>query len=96
MISLIFKILRALTIFLQTSIILRILLKVIDANVENKLVSWIYNFTDAVMTPFSGIVEQEILIDRFRLELTPIVTLLFLSILAFALSELSKSFQQAD
>lgn len=96
MLSLIFKILYTLTTFVQTLIIFRIVLKVINANETNNIVSWIYNLTDTFLQPFKGIVAQEMLIDRFRLELTPIVALIFFSILGFALSELSKSFKEAN
>lgn len=96
MLSLIFKILYTLTTFVQTLIIFRIVLKVINANPTNNIVSWVYNLTDTFLQPFKGIVAQEMLIDRFRLELTPIVALVFFSILGFALSELSKAFRQAN
>jgi len=96
MISLIFRILYTLTTFLQTLIVFRIILKVINADSTNSIVSWIYNMTETFIEPFKGIVADEMLIDRFTLELTPIITLLFYAILGFVFVELSKAFRQAN
>lgn len=96
MISLIFRILYTVTIFLQTLIVFRIILKVINADATNSIVSWIYNMTENFIEPFQGIVAEEMFIDRFRLELTPIVALVFYAILGFVFAELSKAFRQAN
>ena len=96
MLSLIFRILYTLTIFLQTLIVFRIILKVINADATNSIVSWIYNMTESFIGPFKGIVAEEMLIDRFSLELTPIVALVFYAILGFVFAELSKAFRQAN
>ncbi|PKN02792.1 hypothetical protein CVU76_02060 [Candidatus Dojkabacteria bacterium HGW-Dojkabacteria-1] len=96
MISLIFRILYTLTTFLQTLIVFRIILKVINADSTNSIVSWIYNMTETFIEPFKGIVADEMLIDRFTLELTPIIALLFYAILGFVFVELSKAFRQAN
>jgi len=96
MLSLIFRILYTLTIFLQTLIVFRIILKVINADATNSIVSWIYNMTESFIEPFKGIVAEEMLIDRFSLELTPIVALVFYAILGFVFAELSKAFRQAN
>ena len=52
--------------------------------------------TETFIEPFKGIVADEMLIDRFTLELTPIITLLFYAILGFVFVELSKAFRQAN
>lgn len=96
MLSLIFRILYTLSTFLQTLLIFRVILKVINADSTNSIVSWIYNLTDTVIQPFYGIVAEEMMIDRFTIELTPIIAIIFFSILSFVFSELSKSFRQAD
>lgn len=96
MVSLIFRILYTLTTFLQTLLVFRIILKIINADSSNNIVSWIYNMTDTFIEPFKGIVADEMLIDRFALELTPIIALVFYAILGFVFIELSKAFRQAN
>lgn len=96
MLSLIFKILYTLTTFIQTLLVFRIILKIINADANNSLVSWVYNLTSNFIEPFKGIVPEEMIVDRFTLELTPIVALVFFSIVSFVFSELSKSFRQAN
>jgi len=96
MLSLIFRILYTLTTFLQTLIVFRIILKVINADSTNSIVSWIYNMTETFIEPFKGIIAEEMLIDRFSIELTPILALVFYAILGFVFVELSKAFRQAN
>lgn len=92
----IFKILYVLVTFVETLVIFRIVLKIINADVNNSIVSWVYNLSDQLIKPFEGILSESISIDRFTIELTPIVALLFYAIIGFVLSELSKAFRQAD
>ena len=92
----IFKILYVLVTFVATLVIFRIVLKIINADVNNSIVSWVYNLSDQLIKPFEGILSESISIDRFTIELTPIVALLFYAIIGFVLSELSKAFKQAD
>ncbi len=96
MLSLIFRILYTASTFIQTLLIFRIILKVINADVTNNLVSWVYNLTDTFIQPFYGIVAEEMMIDKFTIELTPIIALIFFAILSFVFAELSKSFRQAS
>lgn len=96
MITLIFRILYAVSMFIQTGILFRIILKIIGAEDTNTFVSWIYNITDIVIQPFHGIVAESITIDRFTIELTPLVALLFFFIVSFVLSELAKAFKQSE
>jgi len=96
MISVIFKILYTVTTFIQTLLVFRIILKVINADSTNSLVSWVYNLTQSFIDPFKGIVSDKIMIDKFTLELTPVIALVFFAILGFVFAELSKSFRQAN
>ncbi len=95
MLSLIFRILNTVTIFVQTLIVFRIILKIINAQSTNAFVSWIYSITDTVIEPFKGIVAESVTIDRFTIELTPLITLLFFAILGFVFAELTKAFRQS-
>ncbi len=96
MLTFLFKILYTVTTFVQTLIVFRIILKVINADSTNSLVSWVYDLSQNFITPFKGIVPEEMLIDKFSIELTPIVALVFFSIVGFVFSELTKSFRQAN
>jgi uncharacterized protein YggT (Ycf19 family) len=96
MLSLIFKIAYTVSTFIQTLIVFRIVLKIINADSTNKFVSWIYSITDSAIQPFKGIVAESITIDRFTIELTPLIALLFFAVLGFVLSELAKAFRQSD
>jgi len=52
--------------------------------------------SDVLISPFRGIVADEVYIDKLRIELTPIVSLVFYAIIAFILSELSKTLKKTD
>lgn len=94
--SILFKLLYILVSFGETIIIFRIILSLVRANQTHIFVSWVYNISDALILPFQGIVPKEIYLDRFRVELTPIIVLIFLAILGFIFSELSKSIKKTD
>jgi uncharacterized protein YggT (Ycf19 family) len=96
MFRLLFRLLYALTTFIETLVIFRIILKVINANTQNNIVSWIINTTDMLVSPFKDVVSEKMLIDKFELELTSIVALIFYAIAAFLFSELAKSFSHSE
>ncbi len=81
-------------IFVEGLIITRIVLLVINANLENNLANWVFNTSTTFVKPFEGIVTSSLQINNFTLELTPLVALLFYIIIAFVLSELLKSFSR--
>ncbi len=96
MVSLIFRIIYTASAFIQTGILFRVILKIIGAESTNSFVSWIYNITDIIIQPFHGIVAESITIDKFTIELTPLVALLFFAIVGFVSSELAKAFKQSE
>jgi len=71
-------------------------MSLIGANQANSFVSWVYSMSDVLISPFRGIVADEVYIDKLRIELTPIVSLIFYAIIAFILSELSKTLKKTD
>jgi hypothetical protein len=81
-------------IFIEGLIITRIVLLVINANLENSIANWVFNTSGMFVKPFEGIVTSSLQINSFTLELTPLVALLFYIIIAFILSELLKSFSR--
>lgn len=80
----------------ETLIIFRIVMSVIGANQGNQFVSWVYSMSDVLITPFEGIVASELYIDKFKIELTPIVALIFFAITGFITSELSKTLKKTE
>lgn len=89
--SFLFKILYILTTFIETILGLRILLKIVNANTQHQFVSWILNTSDIFISPFKGILSNEICLDTYCIELTPIVALSFFLIVGFVFSEIAKS-----
>lgn len=96
MISLIFRILYTATTFVQALLVFRVVFKIINANSVNSFVSWVYSISDTLIQPFQGIVADTITIDRFTIELTPLIALLFFSIIGFVFSELARAFSKAE
>lgn len=92
MLSLLFKILYALDLLIEASIVMRVILLILGANQSNTFVSWIYDISTIFITPFEGIIAQSIKIDNFTMELTPLIALVFYIVIAFVLSELIKAF----
>ena len=92
----IFKLLYIVITFAETVIIFRIVMSLIGANQANSFVNWIYSMSDVLISPFRGIVADEVYIDKLRIELTPNVSLIFYAIIAFILSELSKTLKKTD
>lgn len=91
-----FKLIYILVSFGQTILIFRIVLSLIKANLRNSFVSWVYSISDILITPFQGIIAKEIYLDNFKIELTPIIALIFFAIIAFILSELTKTLNKTD
>lgn len=71
-------------------------MSIIGANQTDTFVYWVYSISDILITPFQGITAKEVYLDKLKIELTPIVSLLFFAIIGFILSELSKSLKKTD
>ncbi len=96
MLKLIFKLLYTAVAFIETLIIFRVILDFINADPTHTLVSWIFNLSDYFIDPFRGITAETLMIDRFTIELTPIIALLFYIVLGFIFSELIRALGRAD
>ncbi|HCC67656.1 TPA: hypothetical protein DEP90_00345 [Patescibacteria group bacterium] len=79
--------------FIETLIIIRLLLSLFSANQLNLYVQWIFSMSDIFITPFSGITASTLVIDNFEIMITPIIALIFFAIIGFVLSELLKAFR---
>jgi len=94
MLKLIFRLTYTATLFIEALIITRIVLVIINANTSNPFAGWVKNTSEMFISPFAGIVADNLQIDNFVLPLTPIIALIFYIIAAFILSELLKSFSR--
>ena len=94
--SILFKLLYILVSFIETIIIFRIVMSLIGADQTHTFVTWVYSISDILITPFEGITVKEIYLNKFKIEITPIISLIFFSIIGFILSELSKSLKRTD
>ncbi len=93
MVRLILKIAYILDSFIETLLLLRILLSVFKADMANTYIEWIFRVSDIFITPFEGITASTLVIDSFEIVITPIIALAFFAIVAFILSELMKAFK---
>ncbi len=71
-------------------------MSIIGADQTHTFVSWVYSISDILITPFKGITVEQIYLDKIKIEVTPIIALIFFSIVGFILSELSKSVKTTD
>ncbi|MBU1120074.1 YggT family protein [Patescibacteria group bacterium] len=94
MFKLLIRLVYTATTLIEALIMARIILSIINANVQNTVVGWIMNTSDIFVKPFEGITTNAIQIDRFTLSLTPLIALVFFMIAAFILSELLRSFSR--
>ncbi|MHC1716754.1 MAG: hypothetical protein AB9915_02640 [Candidatus Dojkabacteria bacterium] len=82
------------TMFVEGLVLLRIILQIIKANLENSFAGWVTNTSTMFVKPFEGIVSSTLQVGKIEIELTALVALVFYIIAAFVLSELLKSFSR--
>ncbi len=71
-------------------------MSIIGADQTHTFVNWVFSISDMLITPFAGITVEQIYLDKFKIEVTPIIALIFYSIIGFIFSELSKSLKRTD
>jgi|GEM_PF-1246329 len=97
MIKLIIRIAYFLSIIIQATLGIRIILVGIHAeSSSNKLVQWIMTQTDFLLGPFQGIVDSSINIGSISIPTVLILALVFYIIVGIVLSELLKSYKDND
>ena len=94
MLRLILKLAYAFITFVETLLVLRILISVFLSNSTHVFIEWIINFTNTFISPFEGIGPSSLVINDTEIALTPIIALVFFAIVAFVLSELIRSFRR--
>lgn len=97
MIKLIVRIAYFISILIQAILGIRIILVAINAQgSSNELVQWIMTKTDFLIAPFKGIIDSTINIGSIHIPTILIVALVFYIIVGIVLSELLKSYNDAD
>ncbi|HKM20116.1 MAG TPA: hypothetical protein VJY47_02745 [Candidatus Dojkabacteria bacterium] len=97
MIKLLVRIAYFLSILVQATLGIRIILVAIHAeNSSNALVQWIMTKTDFLIAPFKGIVDSTINIGSVQIPTILVVALVFYIIVGIVLSELLKSYRDND
>ncbi len=94
MLKLLFKLAYTAVMFIESLIMIRIVLELIKANTSNTFASWVYSLSDLFISPFNGLISSTLQIDKFSISLTPLVALVFYIIIAFILSELTRAFSR--
>jgi hypothetical protein len=94
MLKLIIRLAYFAVVLIEGLILTRIVLLVINADLENDFAGWMFDTSSIFVKPFEGIVTTSLQINDFTLALTPFVALLFYIIIAFVLTELLKSFSR--
>ncbi len=83
----------AVLIFLETLLSIRFVLKLINISDGVILIKWLYSFTDAILSPFMGILPNTINILGATVELTTLLVLFIIMVCSYALYEIIKAFE---
>jgi uncharacterized protein YggT (Ycf19 family) len=86
------QILYTILLFIETLISFRFIFKLVRANENNKLVSLIYELSGIFVDPFKGIVNGNIELGRFLIDLDAVIALIVYMILAYFVLEVIRVF----
>ena len=67
---------------------LRFVLKLFGANASNGFVSWVYEMSDVLLSPFRGIFPAEVFENRYVLEFTTLFAMLMYAVLGLLITAL--------
>ncbi len=87
----VFQILYILLIFIESLLSIRFILKLIGATSGVPLVSWIYSFTDVILSPIRGITTDSFSFWGITIEIGTLLMILLLTLLAYAFYEIIKA-----
>ncbi len=92
--KLILRLLYILIIFIEGLLITRVILLLVNANLENTFVNWINNISSFFIAPFEGVVSTQLTINNLESPVNALVALFFYLIAGFIVSELLASFSK--
>jgi len=87
----VFQILYTLLIFIESLLSIRFILKLIGASASVPLVNWIYSATNVILSPVRGIVIDSISFWGITIEISTLLMLFFLTLIAYGFYEIIKA-----
>lgn len=94
MFRLILRLLYSIIVLIEALLGIRFILKFINANKDNQLVSYVYEYSEPFVRPFVGITSTTINLFGISLDLNTLVALGAFMILGYVVLELSKAFSR--
>ena len=92
MFKLIAKLFYTILLLVETLISIRLVFVFIDASRASQVVDWVIKTSDIFVSPFNGIIADNIQIGNFIVDTTALLALIVYMILAFIAIELIKAF----
>jgi hypothetical protein len=92
MFRLLARLIYTLLLLVEALVAARFILLLINANTDNSLVAQAMKYSNYLVSPFKGIVDDTLALGNLQFDLTSIVALVFYMILAFVAMEMIKAF----
>jgi hypothetical protein len=86
------QILYTILLLIETIISFRFIFKLIRANEDNQLVNFIYEVSGIFIAPFQGILQQNVTIGRFVVDVDAVIALIVYMIVAYVVVEIMRIF----
>lgn len=91
--QIVFQVLYVIVILIESLLSIRFILKLIGANASVGLISWLYSVTDTILTPLRGVIVDQVSLWGITIELTTLLMIFLLTLVAYALFEIIKALQ---
>lgn len=86
------QILYTILLLIETLISFRFIFKLLRANEKNQIVTWVYELSSIFVRPFEGIIQGNVEIGRFIVDVDAVIALIIYMILAYVVVEIMKVF----
>ncbi|WKZ30003.1 MAG: YggT family protein [Candidatus Dojkabacteria bacterium] len=91
--QIVFQILYVIVIILESLLSIRFVLKLLGANANVGIISWLYNLTETILSPLRGVIMDEVTLWGITIELTTLLVIFILTLIAYALFEIIKALE---
>lgn len=91
--QIVFQVIYVIVIIAEVLLSIRFILSLIGANATVPLISWIYSTTDVILAPVKGVITNSISFWGITIELTTLLMIFFLTLVAYALFEIIKALE---
>lgn len=95
MFRLVARLLYTILLVIESLIAMRFIIKLINANSDNKFVALVLEHSERFVKPFEGIVSNSLSLGNLSIDLNSIVALVFYMIFAFVAIEMIKAFSNS-